>query len=314
MNYEEKRNEKIVSLLVLICTLSFRLVSCDSIEYNEALELIENGEYSEAYEILKELGDYKDAQQIIERFHYVPVAATLVEDVATEHIKLFYDETYRPIQIIYTHYDVRESTYDYTYVTNGNLVEEVFTDYYGDKFIKDYGYDANGKNIVKEVDTDSYGNKCTYDYIYGTNRKLIKEVYTDSYGNKCTYDYIYGTNGNLIKEVYTDYYGYKTVKDYTYDENGKIIKEVCTNPNGEKDVCDYTYDANGNKVKEVYTDSNGESYICENTYDANGNLIKKFGVAFYGATESLDIEYKLVYISYDVTEEIEKIIDPLYYY
>ena len=35
---------------------------------------------------------------------------------------------------------------------------------------------------------------------------------------------------------------------------------------------------------------------------------------FYGYTESIEIEYKLVYIAYDLTEEIQEIIDPFSYY
>ena len=65
-------------------------------------------------------------------------------------------------------------------------------------------------------------------------------------------------------------------------------------------------------IKEVYTYSYKDvviKTIMDYTFDANGNLIKEVYTNSYGDTESIDIEYKFVYIPYDKTEWIDEIID-----
>ena len=182
--------KKIIILFISIFLVSFCFVSCNSTKYNEALELIENGEYVAAYEILDELGDYKDAQQKIENFHYVPVRVTCSEEDEITYFEFFYNKDNLPSQVVYTYS-------------------------YGDKFIEDYTYDANG-NVIKEVYTDSDGDKSIYDYTYDANGNVIKEVYTYSDGDKSIYDYTYDANGNVIKEVHTDSDGDTNSVDIEY--------------------------------------------------------------------------------------------------
>ena len=135
-----KEMKKIIILFISIFLVSFCFVSCNSTKYNEALELIENGEYVAAYEILDELGDYKDAQQKIENFHYVPVRVTCSEEDEITYFEFFYNKDNLPSQVVYTYS-------------------------YGDKFIEDYTYDANG-NVIKEVHTDSDGDTNSVDIEY----------------------------------------------------------------------------------------------------------------------------------------------------
>ncbi len=148
---------KIIILFILIFSLSFCFISCNSIKYNDALELIEKGEYVAAYEILDELGDYKDAQQKIASFRYVLVMATACNsDGETEYAEIFYNEDNLPIQEVCTYSNGNKSISDYTYDANGNMIKKVSTDYDGDKYIYDYTYDANG-NMIKVVSTDYDG-------------------------------------------------------------------------------------------------------------------------------------------------------------
>ena len=83
--------KKIFVLFSLLFSLTFCLVSCDSTKYNNALALIENGEYAAAYEILDELGDYKDAQQKLGHFIYVPVKVKYTEADKIKYCEYFYN-------------------------------------------------------------------------------------------------------------------------------------------------------------------------------------------------------------------------------
>ena len=157
--------KKIIILFILIFLASFCFVSCNSTKYNEALELIENGEYVAAYEILDELGDYKDAQQKIENFHYVPVRATYSEEDEIAYVEFFYNKDNLPIQVVHTDSDGDKSTSDYTYDANGNVIKEVYTYSTGYKSTYDYTYDANG-NVIKKVYTDYDGDIDSVDFEY----------------------------------------------------------------------------------------------------------------------------------------------------
>ena len=132
--------KKIIILFILIFLVSFCFVSCNSTKYNEALELIENGEYVAAYEILDELGDYKDAQQKIENFHYVPVRATYSEEDEIEYVEFFYNKDNLPIQVVHTDSDGDKSIRDYTYDANGNVIKKVYTDSDRDTDSVDFEY------------------------------------------------------------------------------------------------------------------------------------------------------------------------------
>ena len=176
-------------------------------KYDEAISLIDSRDYDAAYALIVELGNYKDAQQKLDNFHYVPVASDVLSNGEISKGECFYSVDNLPIQFINTKSDGVKEIVDYTYDANGNPIKVVFTDDDGDKDIYDYTYDANGN--------------------------LIKEVHTYSDGDKSIYDYTYDANGNLIKEVYTSFTGNKSIYDYTYDANGNKIKGVCTYSDGD---------------------------------------------------------------------------------
>ena len=251
-----KKTIKAISILLalLTCCTVF-LVSCDSgstpsgsvpttpgtedestnalqEKYDNAVALIGEGKYEEAYALFEELGDFNNANTELAKFRYVPTKMTYTEieiedgdkEIHTSSAILHYDEHNFPLQITFTNGD-ENYIYDYDYDDKGNLLKEIYTDYDGSKSITDYTYDTNG-NCIKEVYTYSDGDKYIYDYTYDTNGNLIKEVYTRDDGAKEVSDYTYDTNGNLIKEIYTDYDGDKSIYDYTYDDHGNLIKEA----------------------------------------------------------------------------------------
>ena len=62
-------------------------------------------------------------------------------------------------------------------------------------------------------------------------------------------------------------------------------------------------------IKEVYTQANGEQWIYDFTYDANENLIKEVCNYSDGHTETMEMKYRLVYIPFDLSDDIEYILD-----
>ena len=325
--------KKTISLLILVCMLVFCFVSCDAAKetkdpdnsesgakYSEALGLIETGDYSAAYQMLEELGDYKDCKVLLKRFRYVPVKAT---DSTTHQVAEFsYNENNLLSRYVVTYHDgsqyVSTFTYDsngklikdagslsvtdYVYDFNGNLIKETYTPTYGRETVLEYTYDANG-NLIKKVD-----GGIVYDFTYDTNGFLIREVVTYSFWGSSNYEYIYDTNGNLIRDVYTDSDGYNATSDYVYDAKGNLLKETYTNSDGIKKDLDYTYDANNRVTKKTETNSKDQKSTTDYTYDNKGNLIKVDGVDFDGAPISWNVEYKFVYIPYELSRDIEELI------
>ena len=170
----------VVIAVLAVAALLIILFAANSRKYNKAMELIETQEYDAAYEILCELEDYKDAQTIANRFHYVP--KKLVEtdsDGETYTQEVSYNKQNLPKQIVSTTMDGSKSIYDFAYDESGNKIKSVYTNADGDKEIYDYTYDESG-NLIKNVYTNADGDKYISDYTYDENGKLIKEVYTNA--------------------------------------------------------------------------------------------------------------------------------------
>lgn len=73
-------------------------------------------------------------------------------------------------------------------------------------------------------------------------------------------------------------------------------------PDGEKDIYSFTYDNNGNITRAINTYDN-RTTIEDYTYDENGNLIREVITDYDGDVSAFDVEYELVYISFDLSEE-----------
>ena len=350
--------KKYVSLLLVLVIVCSYMVSCKKVEtifkdekatkYDQAMELIEGENYAEAYKILSELGDYKDAQKLLKRFKYTPTSITANEmygnseesivvnftytesNLPKQCTVLYSDEEYEKyymlsscdynedgklIRMNFKDTDDNEITYDYAYDENGNVIKMVCSNlwWFGDAEIRDievydYTYDAMG-NLIKEISTDMSGNQSTADYTYDTNNNLIIEVHTSS-NNKTTTSYIYDARGNLIKAKTND----KTI-DYTYDDNDNLVKEVHSSSSGVDATYKYTYDAKGNLIKTVYTSNWGYSFVSDYKYDANNNLILVITTEDDNSVTTIEVEYDYVYIPFDQTdEEWETIFERLLYY
>ena len=177
------------------------LTSPEDNRYEEALELLEIGEYEKAYALLTSLGKYKDSEEYLSKFYYVPTSGDHKADGGTASAE----------------------------VTMGSdsLPAKKVLNYFGEIFVYDYTYDTDG-NLIKKIYTSSNGDKSIFDYAYDTNGNIIKEVYASfcegSYESEEVWDYTYDVSGNVIKKVHTGADNEKSIYDYTYDRLGDRVR------------------------------------------------------------------------------------------
>ena len=320
--------KKILALLIVLCLLGSCLVACNSAKYDDALKLIDEGNYTEAYTLLSELGDYKDAKALLASFYYVPVSGTFTEGDETLTVEFLYTEDNLPLRTVERLGDEVMYTADYTYNDNLDLVKIVygggepgeFVYTYdderrlikeehsygdGDAYSYEYTYDEDG-NCIRSVFWYSDGG-CTTDYTY-EDGILLRTVETYEDGEVYTSDLFYDEAGKLVREEFESQDGLSDTYTYIYDENGNMIEEHDVYSDGESAVYIYTYDEKGNKLTANIAYTDNFSYSYEYTYDENGNLTKLVYTDPDGVIQGWEREYKLVYIPCGITEQIERVI------
>ena len=327
-----------VAVVAIATAVIIFLLGANGRKYKEAQELLDDGDYAEAYEIFKELGDYKDAEEIAGRFRYVPTKVTSEgESGGYENmtIKLSYNEDNLIKQYVKQYKDDSQEIVEYTYDKKYNCIKEVYTDRSGGVSVTERIYDENG-NVVREVYAYDDEECYTHDYIYNDDGNVIKCTTIDESGKSIT-DYIYNENGDIVKQSEKDQNGkISSYANYTYDEKGNNIKSEVKYENMDygyvtenfyegdnlvqtvttinygitefETTTDYTYDKKGNAItvvtKSVYDDLEFDSEIrTENTYDENGNLIKSVSFSNGEQTGTREIKYKLVYLPIELTDE-----------
>ena len=332
--------KKLISLILFSSFLLLSLVSCDLIQYNngtlqyndsairytQGKKLIAEERYEEAYAIFKELGDYKDSAEISRRFFYMPMSLSAQSDSQTALARCTLHANNLPSEVTITYpyggtdkfsfvfdnngrlttlYDIEfEEEADitcYEYDTNGNLIKETTNGIY----ITEYTYDFSN-NLIKQVDISANGSRRITDCIYDTSGNLTRKIHSYSDDNvytiEYTTNYTYDVSGNLIKEVDTHYNGGESVFEYTYDAAGNLIKEVFGNQ-----IFDYTYDVSGNLIRKVFTYCGTTEYTRTYTCDAAGN-VTELVESSYGNVYKMNIQYKLVLLPFDTSEEIAQLL------
>lgn len=264
-------------LLAIILMLSFVMllfVACESnTEYAKAVKLIKQGKYNEAYELLLTVGDYKDAQELLDQFYYVPTSISIQYKApgSETESKISYIFTYNeenlPVQMQYCGAD-GETKNEYFYDGNGHLTEYVYTcsEY---SLTAHYAYDENGY-LIRETAGHNLKGELYYEYSYDKNGNVIEKVEfianEDGAQRQGSYRFTYSSDGKLIKEEQAQG-GNLLTTEYTYDTDGKLTHKTKTN-NGGQSITYYTYDLNGNLIEEKASD-----YVIKKQYDENENLI-----------------------------------------
>lgn len=350
---------KKILALILVLSLTFCLFGCDMIDkilgtpeeekseealkYEQALALIGEKKYEEAYAILVELGDYADAKEQLLHFRYVPVTGSVIQYYGTQsyngtkyYFSIELEDNGLPGFISST--DVNGEVYStvaMAYDANDNLVFEITTEADGGQTLQEWEYDQWG-NVIKEVMTD--GDYSTLsEWVYDENGNLLSSTYKNG-TQHFTYEYRYDqynqmtysstTNhesGDHFAYIYKNEYDQKGqivritelstengttfyTREFSYDENGNLVKVIHNNAVGDHAVTDYQYDINGRLTEATCDHFYGETLLdtrsVEYTYDENGNTLSvKSHQALSNDGEALESNHTYTY-KYDVNNRI----------
>ena len=336
--------KKIFALLLAV-SLCFCLFGCDFIngvtdtvegllnpekgdKYDEALDLIGEGKYEDAYAIFEELGDFKDSEEQLAKFHYIPVDAAIKVEEGGETAYINVDITLNDMNLIekvYMSFYDEYKSYEWEYDENGNVVKVVES--FGDgidkaTYTEEFECDENG-NVVRCIKTYGSDSIQVREYEYDSNNNCTKSTTIWNDGTKSEYNtsYIYDSKGNITEKVETSDYGTDTYT-YIYGTDDRLIKATQTN-SLDTVVMNYSYDAQGNVIKVVERDSS-DTYMYFYEYDNNGNIVKINEDGYDEWTEyDFDehsnmteiryihssgenvgtVTYKLVYIDADISDE-----------
>ena len=339
--------KKIISIIALVFVLAFSLTSCDGLldtvaglvdpnkkEYNNALELIEEKKYEEAYDILKGLEGYEPAEKELENFYSVPVYF----DTTVNHVSyLTYDIEYNEKELISKFTIITNSqtmVMEFTYDSNNNAIRCVVKDGLGN-VINTVDQTFNSKNqLTSSITMDKKSNVIeSIAYTYDENDNLKKIVTINSSGIKATVEYKYDSDGNVTKETTTSGESVVT-KQYTYNNDGKLVrmtyKATYSGIDTGTEYHTYSYDSKGNLIKVTITTSSGtttrtytyndqnqctklvlaSTYTTETihyTYDKYGNVVEMTENINYN-TASIEVEWKLIYFKGDLPQQTQEII------
>lgn len=268
--------------------------------YNNAIELLESdvsANENEAYYILMELGDYKDAKELLMNFQYAII--TEYTESSKENNSDYtrsYEYDTRGLLTAKLYDNGRELTYDYD--SNGRLVKETGAQYWA---ITEYSYYDNGIiSRIKEAEALGTSGKVEYlttDYdAYGNPIRIDDDLN----GGVWTFTYNYAEDGTIstvdctrsltnredsttVNVAENGWELYHTAKDWNL-----IFKETNDNQITTYAVIfDYfdglviskrrrcEFDNFGNLTQEITFNDEGKivlNYSYKNNYDEMGNL------------------------------------------
>ena len=171
--------KKVICLLLLLSLFTLSLLSCskEASDYRQAKALLERGELAKAYDLLLALGDYKDAEELLERFHFIPAEGSFQAFSAEgEELLLGYEHTFAYNEKgLLTNYCRGSDATSYTYDEQGYLLEERFTNAH-DTYLTSYTYDERGNRIKM---SRGYSDKVEYyeEYTYDEKGNLLTETH-----------------------------------------------------------------------------------------------------------------------------------------
>lgn len=307
------------------------------VKYTDALALLEKGDYTGAFALFTELGDYRDAAKLAARFHYVPTTVTEkyveADGEYIENATHTYNDKNLPATCVYVDGDYRH-TCTYTYNDSCKVTKIHCTDTDGIEEYMEYEYDANG-NLVGEANVFADGSTYSYEYTYNDKGYMatmvsitdegtsyLSEYTYDENGNEILvvttfdgmtvrYESVYDDNGNKTAEYHKDGNGNEVAKyEYTYDEKGRNTSEIQFVMGEESSHYEYTYDHKDQLIREHFDYGEGEYITFEYTYDDHGNIVRAYRINSDNEERTRDVAFKLTYIPYDLTsEEWEEIMD-----
>ncbi len=290
-----------ISIIILICILTMSLTSCgvaldvfkaitniadtlivtDEEKYNNAIKLIEENRYNEAYDILKGIEGYAPAEKALKSFYFVPAKLNKY-DPEKEHSLISYDIEYDEKDFI-TEFILRdygrETSTKYKYDDAGNMIfSDTSVNAIADATVTNT-FDSDGRLLLSTT-THPDGKTKTEQYFYDKDGKLIKHTLTDYDQAVHTTTYSYNLDGVLKEEI-----GQDRVLRRTFDSSGNIKTELVGVLNShyyfEYTITSYTYDEAGKITTRSVNKSDGHGNIIsfvessKYTYDVCGKLVKE---------------------------------------
>ena len=264
---------------------------------DQALALIEEEKFYNAYKLLYDNRSDAEAQKMLDDFTVVYTEGKARSYYTYNHTQIeefneHGDVTRQFLGTVYVGYDyVLDCSFEYTYDDDGKKLTCNRTE--AGKDIPDvmtrYIYDERG-NLIKEekeyipaseTETDDFISYV--EYKYDENDRLIYEESASSPdGIDYYYRYTYDENGRKKTETFYNTENNKYDKEFFYNDNGIVIKEVETRKSHTK-TTEYTVNEHGDITKETQIiDYEGKKtsieYTYEYTYDENGKMTKKYKV------------------------------------
>ena len=264
---------------------------------DQALALIEEEKFYNAYKLLYDNRSDAEAQKMLDDFTVVYTEGKARSYYTYNHTQIeefneHGDVTRQFLGTVYVGYDyVLDCSFEYTYDDDGKKLTCNRTE--AGKDIPDvmtrYIYDERG-NLIKEekeyipaseTETDDFISYV--EYKYDENDRLIYEESVSSPdGIDYYYRYTYDENGRKKTETFYNTENNKYDKEFFYNDNGIVIKEVETRKSHTK-TTEYTVNEHGDITKETQIiDYEGKKtsteYTYEYTYDENGKITQKYKV------------------------------------
>ena len=269
----------------------------NALDYNQALALLEKGDYEGALALFEKLDGYKDSAEYLSKFYYMPIHFELKLTGKTGSIDVVYNSNNLPEKDMITRNETDKYVCDFVYDENGNILKQIMNK---DGGVSTYEFiygSAHGFPDIA-INTPHNGPQATHEFTRNEQGQLIREVYTSE--GVVAYDYnpFYDEKGNVIREEYRESDPPHIIHiSYEYNENDQVIKKIRDFGSGYI-IFEYTYDEQGNVTKEVYTYNDGHQIIYEYTYDEFGNRTKVVRTED-GEVQFVETDYKLLYLPLD---------------
>ena len=239
--------------------------TAEELAYQAALELIEEGKYAEARQMLLDLRDYPAAEKLLNCFVYRRDQQIRCKEIHRDSGEV----------IVY------EFRSEYTYDENGNVVLEL---YYGtdgqQQYRLEYQYDDRG-NVTHyyEYSPDKSIVYLSQILQYNEHGSVVHQIYYSNRGNSTLTEY---TEISLYEYEYDDYG--RVIEKRRYREDGSLVQTLKWSYDEHDNIIryesglvtstyTYTYDDSGRVLQKIRYSSGGSIYsTVDYTYDAMGNV------------------------------------------
>ena len=294
-------------LLALVLFSACCLVACNDGEdpalnpdaeavYQDAIVLLGEGKYEEAYAKFVSIKDEKGVGAYLDRFVWVCTEETYTNHSGsfTRTTKYTCDGSGRILQATETDSNGGKRVTEYRYgETDGRLLETKRSVDGVVDYTVQYSYNADGLLASKKYVTDAFG-EYVHTYEYDENGNLIKE--NDGFPDSpCTVEYSYDSQGRLVetKQTYGGPMPSATVTAYSYGDDGRISGGEVSYRGADGSETRSTQEySNGLLVKETAHYYDGD-VVMVYEYDAHGNRTKvkgdtttEFGYALFYRSEA----------------------------